>query len=111
MKPKLTSKTPIDPSVNIAGVGLKLPVSGTNHGALSIPPIVHQNGDASSLNGTTLTTTASLWPTLDSRFYLDQTKTVTMIEQYVKTDLFHKLKFILSPNMLAFSWDKNLSVS
>ena len=106
MKPKSTSKTPLNPSVNIAGVGLKIPVGGTNNGALSIPPIVHQNGDASSLNGTTLTTAASLWPTLDSCFYLDQTKTVTMIEQYVKTDLFHKLKFISSPNMLAFSWDK-----
>ena len=68
MKPKSTSITPLNLSVNIAGSDLKMLEGGTNHGALSIPPIVHQNGDASSFNGTTLTTAASLWPTLDSCF-------------------------------------------
>ena len=42
-----------------------------------------------------------------SNFFLDYEKTVVMIEQFVKGDFFHQLKFISSPEMIEFSWDKN----
>ena len=96
-----------NPTANVSDSALKVPSPINNLVAnKSIPPIVHQNFDGSSLNGSTLTATASFWPTSDSCFYLDQAKTVTMIGQYVKTDSFHELKFISSPDMLAFSWEK-----
>ena len=48
-----------------------------------------------------------LWPSSQSNFFLDYEKTVVMIEQFVKGDFFRWLKFISSPEMIEFSWDKN----
>ena len=59
MKPKSIAKKSSNPTANVSGTALKVPSPIDNLVTnKSIPPIVHQNADVSSLNGTTLTTTA-----------------------------------------------------
>ena len=77
----------------------------TKQKELVVPEIV--STDVNSLNISTLTTSYVMWPSMDSCFYLDQNKTVAMIEQYVRNKMFKKLKFISDPTMIAFSWEKN----
>ena len=72
---------------------------------LSIPQV---NQPSTNTNNHMLQGTISLqsnWPSMESHSFLDHEKTLVMIEQYVKEDLFHRLKFISSPEMIAFSWD------
>jgi len=75
-----------------------------NQNELVVPEIV--SADVNSLNISTLTKSYAMWPSTDSRFYLDQNKTVAMLEQYVRNKMFKKLKFISDPTMIAFSWEK-----
>ena len=70
-----------------------------------VPEIV--SADVNSLNISALTMSYAMWPSTDSCIYLDQNKTVAMIEQYVRNKMFKKLKFISDPTMIAFSWEKN----
>ena len=46
------------------------------------------------------------WPSAESNAYLDHEKTLAQIDQYVRSFLFHQLKFISAPEMIAFSKDK-----
>ena len=45
------------------------------------------------------------WPSLQEKVMIDNEATLNMIEQYVKNDLFHRLKFISSPEMVMYSKD------
>ena len=42
------------------------------------------------------------WPTLDEKTYMEKEATISQIEQYVKNNLFHRLKFISAPEMMDF---------
>ena len=54
----------------------------TMQNELVVPEIV--SADVNSLNISTLTMSYAMWPSTDSCFYLDQNKTVELIEQYVR---------------------------
>ena len=45
------------------------------------------------------------WPTSSHQSFLDHEKTLHMLDKYVCNDTFLRLKFISSPEMIAFSWD------
>ena len=45
------------------------------------------------------------WLSLHEKVMVNNEATLNMIERYVKNDLFHKLKFISSPEMMMFSKD------
>lgn len=47
----------------------------------------------------------SIWPSPSSQSYFDNEKTMVMLERFIRNELFHRLKFISSPEMIAFSWE------
>src|SRR5687767_3380493 len=57
--------------------------------------LVHQN-QPSSVN----------WTSTSSQQFMDFEKTLVLLKDFVRKNIFHRLKFISSPEMVAFSWNE-----
>jgi hypothetical protein len=55
-------------------------------------------------NGKNNFNTNQNWSSSASNSFFDHEKTLVMVEQFVRMEIFHRLKFISSPEMIAFSW-------
>ena len=68
----------------------------------------HSNQEAKE-HVVTLKSNASInhqeWSAYQNKVFLDHERTLILIDQYVKNDMFHQLKFILRPEMMIFSWE------
>ena len=46
------------------------------------------------------------WTSTTSQQFMDHEKTLVLMEAFVRKHIFHRLKFISSPEMVAFSWNE-----
>ena len=73
---------------------------------LSIPQSLQQSSNSFTGNSQSNMASPQLWPSTSSQSFFDHEKTKRMMEDYVQKNIFPCLKFISSPEMIAFSWDK-----
>ena len=86
---KITIKKNIKNDISYTKNNIGKEMTTTWQNELMVSKIV--STDVNSLNISTLTTSYAMWPSIDSCFYLDQNKTIAMIEQYVRNEMFKKL--------------------
>ena len=72
---------------------------------LSTPAVSHNDTNMCNNMPQGAVSLQTNWPSVKSNAHKDHENTMTNLEQYVKNELFHCLKFISSPEMIAFSWD------
>jgi len=88
--PKIVSGKPIDTNTisDLSMPQSQQPTEQGNLSTFSVTPYVFYN---------------TAWPSVQDQALLNKDATESMIEQYVKGELFHKLKFISSPEMMMYS--------
>ena len=72
---------------------------------LSFPNSLQQTTDSSQFITNSFSFSHQNWPNAESHAYLDHEKTLVQIEHFVRSFLFHRLKFISAPEMNSYSKD------
>ena len=74
---------------------------------LSTPQSIQQAGQLVPSVTANMTINHNEWAAYQNKVFMDHERTLVLLDQYVKNEMFHHLKFISNAEMMIFSWEEN----